>query len=99
MYCGDVPSKMFLKYGQRAVNIEEVRHIHDVVDDFAAVASTTVVYQCQSVHWSLVAPSMRGIVTSGGGGLRSGSFQTNSMPSCCSVVQACVRASLGVRRL
>ena len=55
---------------------------------------TTVVYQCQSVHSSLVAPSMRGMVTSGGGGLPSGSFQTNNMPSCSSVVQVAVRASL-----
>src|SRR6516165_5525149 len=60
---------------------------------------TTVVYQCQSVHPSLAAPSMRGIVTPGGGGLRSGSFQTNNILSCSSVVQACVRASLGVRLL
>ncbi len=58
---------------------------------------TTVVYQCQSVHSSLVAPSMRGIVTSGVGGLPSGSFQTNNMPSCSSVVQVAVRASRGVR--
>jgi hypothetical protein len=60
---------------------------------------TTVVYQCQSVQSSLVAPSMRGMATSGGGGLRSGSFQTNNMPSCCSAIQAWVRANLGVRLL
>src|SRR6516162_1601149 len=60
---------------------------------------TTVVYQCQSVHSSLAAPSMRGIVTPGGGGLRSGSFHTNNIPSCCRVGQAAVRASFGVRLL
>ena len=80
---------------QRAVNVEEVRHVDDVVDDLAAVDLTTVVYQCQSVHSSLVAPSIRGMVTSGGGGLRSGSFQTNSIPSCSSVVHVAVRAEPG----
>ena len=39
MYCvATWPSKMFLKYvGQRAVDVEEVRHVDDVVDDLAAV--------------------------------------------------------------
>ena len=60
---------------------------------------TTVVYQCQSVHSSLVAPSIRGMATSGGGGLRSGSFHTNSIPSCSRVVHVAVRASLGTRLL
>src|ERR1700758_2207110 len=60
---------------------------------------TVVVYQCQSVHSSLVAPSIRGIVTSGGGGLPSGSFHTNNIPSCSNVVHFAVRASLGTRLL
>src|ERR1700676_158064 len=63
------------------------------------VLLSCVVYQRQSVHSSLVAPSIRGIVTSGGGGLCSGSFQTNNIPSCSSVVQVFVRAAFGTRRL
>src|SRR6476646_1637234 len=62
------------------------------------LACTTVVYQCQSVHSSLEAPSMRGIVTCSGGGLPSGSLHTNSIPSCSNVVHVAVRASLGTRR-
>ncbi|SKW58378.1 Uncharacterised protein [Mycobacteroides abscessus subsp. abscessus] len=60
---------------------------------------TTVVYQCQSVHSWLVAPSIRGMATSSGGGLPCGSCQMNNMPSCSRVIQVAVRASLGVRRL
>src|ERR1700722_14641631 len=59
---------------------------------------TWVVYHSQSVHSSLVAPSIRGIVTPGGGGWCSGSFHTNNNPSCSSVVHVAVRASLGTRR-
>src|SRR6202042_3829603 len=60
---------------------------------------TVVVYQCQSVHSSLAAPSISGIETSSGGGLPSGSFHTNNIPSCSSVVHFAVRASRGARLL
>ena len=60
--------------------------------------SMTVVYQTQSVQSSRVAPSMTGMVTSSGGGLPSGSFQTKSRLSCSSVGHDAVRARSGTRR-
>ncbi len=62
------------------------------------LVSTVVVYQTQSLHSSLSAPSMRGIATSSVGGLPSGSCQTKSMPSWSRVCQARVLASGGTRR-
>src|SRR3546814_20902830 len=55
-------------------------------------------YHCQSVQPSSSAPSILGIVTSAGGGLPWGSFQTKSLPSCTIVGQDAVRARSGTRR-
>src|SRR5215469_9543304 len=61
-------------------------------------ASTASESQVQFDHSAEYAPSIRGIVTSGGGGLPSGSFHTNSCWFCSSVSQDLVRAVGGTRR-
>ena len=60
--------------------------------------STRIESQVQSVHSADPAPSINGIVTSSGGGLPSGSFQTNSWPFRSRVRQARVLAATGTRR-
>ena len=60
--------------------------------------STRIESQVQSVHSSEEAPSMKGIVTSSGGALPSGSFQTNRWPFRSRVRQARVLAATGTRR-
>ena len=59
--------------------------------------STRMVSQVQRVHSGEPAPSISGMVTSAGGGLPCGSFQTKSCPLRSSVVQARVRAAGGTR--
>ncbi len=59
--------------------------------------SMTSVSHVQSVHWSSYACSTRGITTSSGGGLPSGSFQTKSCLFCSRVSQVRVRARSGIR--
>src|SRR5262245_13395249 len=61
-------------------------------------ASTASESQVQFDHSAEYAPSIRGIVTSGGGGLPSGSFHTNSCWFCSRVSQDLVRAVGGTRR-
>jgi len=59
--------------------------------------STRIESQVQFDHSGEKAPSIRGIVMCSGGGLPSGSFQTNSCLFCSRVSQALVRAAGGTR--
>ena len=59
--------------------------------------STRMESQVQLLHPAEYAPSIRGMVTSGGGALPCGSCQTNSCRFCSSVSQDRVRAVAGTR--
>ncbi|EKB47208.1 hypothetical protein B879_04198 [Cecembia lonarensis LW9] len=80
------------------MHVEEVRHVNDVATISRQFEpSTRKVFQDQSLHSSVPKPGISGMMTSAGGGLPSGSFQTKSRPFVSMVSQAAVRARSGTR--